>query len=122
MRSSPVPRRAPRRQAHALRRPACGGLCAGLRAIPVQSGSRRLRRWKRTGINYAGVRCGTMDQLASSLADTARALLLDTRTLERRFVPLPPGSSVLVLDSGVCVLVGRQRLQPAPSASRRHNC
>ena len=42
-----------------------------------------------------------VDQMAASLADTSRALLLDTRTLERRFVPLPEGSAVLVLDSGV---------------------
>jgi galactokinase len=56
---------------------------------------------QRAEIEYAGVRCGLMDQMASSLADTTRALLLDTRTLERRFVELPPGSAVLVLDSGI---------------------
>jgi len=56
---------------------------------------------QRAEIEYAGVRCGIMDQMASSLADTTRALLLDTRSLERRFVPLPAGSTVLVLDSGI---------------------
>lgn len=56
---------------------------------------------QRAEIDYAGVRCGIMDQMASSLADTTRALLLDTRTLARRFVSLPAGSSVLVLDSGI---------------------
>jgi galactokinase len=56
---------------------------------------------QRAEIEYAGVRCGIMDQMASSLADTTRALLLDTRTLARRFVSLPPGSCVLVLDSGI---------------------
>ena len=56
---------------------------------------------QRAEIEYAGVRCGIMDQMASSLADTSRALLLDTRSLERRFVPLPAGSGVLVLDSGI---------------------
>jgi galactokinase len=56
---------------------------------------------QRAEIEFAGVRCGIMDQMASSLADTTRALLLDTRTLARRFVPLPPGSAVLVLDSGI---------------------
>ena len=39
--------------------------------------------------------------MASSLADTGHALFLDTRTLERRAVPLPAGSAVLVIDSGV---------------------
>ena len=52
-------------------------------------------------IEFAGVRCGIMDQMASSLADTTRALFLDTRTLERRLVPLPADSAVLVLDSGI---------------------
>lgn len=56
---------------------------------------------QRAEIEYAGVRCGIMDQMASSLAGTDRALLIDTRSLERRDVPLPPGSTVLVLDSGV---------------------
>jgi galactokinase len=56
---------------------------------------------QRAEIEFAGVRCGIMDQMASSLADTTRALLLDTRSLERRFVELPAGSAVLVLDSGI---------------------
>jgi galactokinase len=52
-------------------------------------------------IEFAHVRCGIMDQMASSLAATDRALLIDTRSLDRRDVPLPAGSAVLVLDSGV---------------------
>ena len=42
-----------------------------------------------------------MDQMASSLAGTTSALFLDTQTLARRLVPLPAGSAVLVLDSGI---------------------
>lgn len=56
---------------------------------------------QRAEIAFAGVRCGILDQMASSLADTTRALLLDTRSLERRFVSLPPDCAVLVIDSGV---------------------
>ncbi len=56
---------------------------------------------QRAEIEQAGVRCGILDQMASSLADTRRALLLDTRSLERRFVDLPAGCEILVLDSGV---------------------
>ncbi len=52
-------------------------------------------------IEFAGVHCGIMDQMASSLADTSRALFLDTRTLARRLVPLPGDGAVLVLDSGI---------------------
>jgi galactokinase len=56
---------------------------------------------QRAEIEFAGVNCGIMDQMASSLAGTDRAVLIDTRSLERREVPLPAGSAVLVLDSGV---------------------
>lgn len=52
-------------------------------------------------IQYAGVQCGIMDQMASSLADTQHLLFLDTRSLDRQLVPLPEGTSVLVLDSGI---------------------
>ena len=56
---------------------------------------------QRAEIEFAGVNCGIMDQMASSLADTQRALLLDTRSLERRMIELPPGTAILVIDSGV---------------------
>jgi galactokinase len=52
-------------------------------------------------IQYAGVQCGIMDQMASSLADTNSMLFLDTRTLERRVLPFPAGVEILVIDSGV---------------------
>lgn len=56
---------------------------------------------QRAEVEHAGVRCGLMDQMAASLANTTQALFLDTRTLERHLMPLPRGSAVLVLDSGV---------------------
>lgn len=52
-------------------------------------------------IQYAGLNCGIMDQMASSLADTHSMLFLDTRTLERRMLELPAGGEILVIDSGV---------------------
>ena len=52
-------------------------------------------------IRYAGVNCGIMDQMAASLADARHMLFLDTRSLERKLIPLPRGSEFLVLDSGV---------------------
>lgn len=52
-------------------------------------------------IQYAGLNCGIMDQMASSLADTHAMLFLDTRTLERRTLELPTGGEILVIDSGV---------------------
>lgn len=52
-------------------------------------------------IRYAGVNCGVMDQMASSLADDRHMLLLDTRTLDYRLLPLPAGAELIVIDSGV---------------------
>jgi galactokinase len=52
-------------------------------------------------IHYAGVQCGIMDQMASSLADTDSMLFLDTRSLERQVIPFPSGAEVVVIDSGV---------------------
>ncbi|MBW4499986.1 MAG: galactokinase [Scytonema hyalinum WJT4-NPBG1] len=52
-------------------------------------------------IQYAGVQCGIMDQMASSLADTEHMLFLDTRSLERRVIPFPSGAEIVVIDSGV---------------------
>ncbi|HEY9738706.1 MAG TPA: galactokinase [Trichocoleus sp.] len=50
---------------------------------------------------YAGVQCGIMDQMASSLADAEHLLFLDTRTLERQLLPLPTGAEIVVMDSGI---------------------
>jgi galactokinase len=73
-------------------------------------------------IKYAGVRCGIMDQMASSLADTRSVLFLDTRTLERRLLPLPSGAAILVIDSGVArTLAGskyNERREECESAAR----
>jgi galactokinase len=52
-------------------------------------------------IQYAGVQCGIMDQMASSLADTEHLLFLDTRSLDRKLLELPTGSEILVIDSGI---------------------
>jgi galactokinase len=56
---------------------------------------------QRAEIDYAGVNCGIMDQLACSLADTSHMLFLDTRTLARRLIPLPADAELLVVDSGL---------------------
>jgi galactokinase len=56
---------------------------------------------QRAEIDYAGVNCGIMDQMASSLADTQSMLFLDTRSFERRLLPIPAGTELLVVDSGL---------------------
>lgn len=55
---------------------------------------------QRAEIEYAGVRCGILDQMASSLGRANQMLFLDTRTLDRKLLPLPDGE-LIVIDSGV---------------------
>jgi galactokinase len=52
-------------------------------------------------IQYAGVNCGIMDQMAASLADSEHMLYLDARSLDTRLLPLPANTEVLAVDSGV---------------------
>jgi galactokinase len=58
------------------------------------------RRAQQAEVEYAGVRCGILDQMACSLADAKHMLFLDTRTLERQLLPLP-GGDLVVIDSGI---------------------
>jgi len=52
--------------------------------------------------DYAGVRSGVMDQLASALGRAGHALFIDCRSLEVTPVPLPKsGVSFVVCDTGV---------------------
>lgn len=50
---------------------------------------------------FAGVPCGLMDQITSILARAGHAMLIDCRSLDCRFVPIPAGLAVLVVDSGI---------------------
>lgn len=56
---------------------------------------------QRAEVEYAGVRCGILDQMAVSLGDQKHMLFLDTRTLKRRLLPLPANAELIVVDSGV---------------------
>lgn len=79
------------------------GTLRGLRALlklPIDD-VRIAQLGQQAEIQYAGVQCGIMDQMASSLADTEHMLFLDTRTLERRVMPFPAGAEILIIDSGV---------------------
>jgi len=50
--------------------------------------------------DYVGVPCGKMDQFASSVGRPGEALLLDTRTLEYRNVPLSQETALMLVDCG----------------------
>ena len=50
---------------------------------------------------HVGVRCGIMDQLASTAGAAGQAVWIDCRDLSRALVPVPDDLALLVIDSGV---------------------
>jgi galactokinase len=66
---------------------------------------------------YAGTRCGVMDQMIACHGREGHALMLDTRTLERRWLPLP--STVRVL---VCNTMVTHQLASGEYNARRADC
>jgi galactokinase len=73
-------------------------------------GQRAENRW-------VGVNCGIMDQLVCAAGREGHALLIDCRTLEATPAPLPPGASVLVLDTST-----RRGLVASAYNERRQSC
>ena len=64
-----------------------------------------------------GLGTGIMDQLVSAAAIDGSALLIDCRSLDTRPVPLPPGVSVVVVDTGT-----RRELETSAYDERRADC
>jgi galactokinase len=56
---------------------------------------------QRVETDFVGVPVGVMDQMAASLADSAHALFLDTRSLAYESVPLPRSAELVVIDSAI---------------------
>jgi len=70
-----------------------------------------------TEIEWVGVNCGIMDQLISATGVAGHAVLIDCRTLELERVPLPAGTSVIVLDTST-----RRGLVDSAYNERRSQC
>lgn len=77
------------------------GFAALWRALSGRAASAMdLARWSQEAENrYVGVNCGLMDQFASAHGVEGHALYLDTRSLDWRAVPLPPGAAIVIADS-----------------------
>jgi galactokinase len=77
-------------------------LCALQAALGWQLPELELAKLARFGENHlVGVPVGIMDPVACLLAEPGSALFLDTRTLAHRRLPLPAGTDLVVVDSGV---------------------
>ncbi|HSM54904.1 MAG TPA: galactokinase [Candidatus Sulfomarinibacteraceae bacterium] len=66
---------------------------------------------------WVGVACGIMDQMISASGQEGHALLIDCRSLQTEAVPLPGGTSVVVLDTGT-----RRGLVESAYNERRAQC
>jgi galactokinase len=67
--------------------------------------------------NWVGVQCGIMDQLVSAAGVEGHGLLIDCRTLEVEPIPLPPETSIVILDTGT-----RRGLVESAYNERRKQC
>jgi galactokinase len=56
---------------------------------------------QRTEHEFAGCKCGIMDQLVSARARAGHALLIDCRSLTMRDIAVPDDLSVLIVHSGI---------------------
>jgi len=52
-------------------------------------------------VEFVGVNCGAMDQIASACGMQDHALKIDTRSLEVEAIPLPEDITIVIADSGV---------------------
>ncbi len=75
------------------------------------------RLGQRAENEWVGVRCGIMDQMISAAGRAGHALLIDCRTLHTEAVPFPPGTTVVVLDTGT-----RRGLVDSAYNERRGQC
>lgn len=66
---------------------------------------------------WVGVNCGIMDQLIAGTGVAGHAVLIDCRSLATRAVPLPAGTSVVVLDTAT-----RRELVTSAYNERRAQC
>ncbi len=83
-----------------------------------QADGLELARYSQQAENqYVGVNCGLMDQFASACGVEGQALYFDTRSLYWRTVPLPPGTAIVVADSGM-----RRSLTSSGYNDRRAAC
>lgn len=68
-------------------------------------------------VEYAGVNCGLMDQFACANGVEGHAVLLDTRSLEFKPVPLPKNTAIVIADSTI-----RRTLMTSAYNDRVNDC
>jgi galactokinase len=67
--------------------------------------------------DYVGVSSGLMDQFASACGEEGHIMCFDTRSLEWRPLEMPPGTAIVIADSGI-----RRSLSGSAYNDRRAAC
>jgi galactokinase len=95
---------------------ACAAALADLAGATIDLTS-LARICQRAEHDFAGTRCGVMDQMIACYGRGGHALMLDTRDLERTWVPLPPAVRIVVCNTMVT-----HTLASAEYNARRVDC
>ena len=95
---------------------ACGAALLDLGGVTIDLTS-LAQACQRAEHDFAGTRCGVMDQMIACYGRAGHALMLDTRSLERTWVPLPPAVRVVVCNTMVT-----HALASAEYNARRADC
>jgi galactokinase len=82
--------------------------------IPLRELARLCQRAENT---YTGARCGIMDQFTSCFGRPGHALMLDCRSLEATYLPLPPNIRLVICNTMV-----RHELAGGEYNQRRASC
>jgi galactokinase len=94
---------------------------APVRGVGAPGGSNDLielaRACQRAEHEYAGTRSGVMDQMIACFGREGHAMMLDTRSLERRWLPLPATVRVLACNTMV-----KHQLASGEYNARRADC
>jgi len=95
---------------------------ASARAFEVTSGfgwepTEVAKLCRRAENEWVGVASGLMDQLASARGRRDHAILLDCRSLDPEWVPIPDRAAIVILDTGT-----RRELETSAYNDRRREC
>jgi galactokinase len=89
----------------------------GIAGTPVEE-TRLAWILQRAEIEYAGTRCGIMDQFTVLHARAGSALSLDTRSMQHTFVDVPASLAIVICNS----MVKHQLAAAGAYNERRHQC
>jgi galactokinase len=96
---------------------AVGLALAALAGVPDHDRTRLARAGQRAEHEFAGCKCGIMDQMVSAHGLEGHAVLLDCRSLVIESVALPENASVMIVHSGI-----ERGLVDGEYNSRRQQC